>query len=447
MKKPQITLLVALLLSLNTLAVQAGKLKEVADLKDELVKLKAEMLRLISTDDEEAFTRVCEQLKTESRQQGEERIFYSAWGYQSTYEATHQNYVKAEQIADRIAEYAAAENSHWGNYVVLHTKAVNALQKQDYSLADSLFNKAVAFRHKYFPGESAGDDLQELMKIANHLKDENVQLKRQRIYIIIIAVVIILVLLIGQHRLRIRRLEKENVRLNKAHQEAKQAFDMKNEFITHITNELRKPLHPIEGFSDILGTTDYDLKPEERELLSTHIKDNSRRITRLIDELAELSYFESKSSLPVNYTISPNHLLRHMVDYMRPRCKEGVRMFLESDLSDDYTTATSQEAFETLMRHLLDNAIQFTDHGVITVACTEYGDMVRVSVTDTGCGIAPELRDHVFDTFQEMADNMKLKGLGLPICKAIVQLLGGRIWLDTDYHEGTRFIFDLPHMK
>jgi signal transduction histidine kinase len=136
-----------------------------------------------------------------------------------------------------------------------------------------------------------------------------------------------------------------------------------------------------------------------------------------------------------------------MVDYMRPRCKEGVRMFLESDLSDDYTTATSQEAVETLMSHLLDNAIQFTDHGVITVACTEYGDMVRVSVTDTGCGIAPELRDHVFDTFQEMADNMKLKGLGLPICKAIVQLLGGRIWLDTDYHEGTRFIFDLPHMK
>ena len=182
-------------------------------------------------------------------------------------------------------------------------------------------------------------------------------------------------------------------------------------------------------------------------MLSTHIKDNSKRITRLIDELAELSYFESKSSLPVNYTISPNHLLRHMVDYMRPRCKEGVRMFLESDLSDDYTTATSQEAVETLMRHLLDNAIQFTDHGVITVACTEYGDMVRVSVTDTGCGIAPELRDHVFDTFQEMADNMKLKGLGLPICKAIVQLLGGRIWLDTDYHEGTRFIFDLPHMK
>jgi signal transduction histidine kinase len=61
--------------------------------------------------------------------------------------------------------------------------------------------------------------------------------------------------------------------------------------------------------------------------------------------------------------------------------------------------------------------------------------------------MAPELRDHVFDTFQEMADNMKLKGLGLPICKAIVQLLGGRIWLDTDYHEGTRFIFDLPHMQ
>ena len=121
---------------------------------------------------------------------------------------------------------------------------------------------------------------------------------------------------------------------------------MKNEFITHITNELRAPLNPIEGFSDILGTKEYELQADEREELSHLIKNSSKHITRLIDELAELSLYESKKSLPVNYTLSPNHLCRHMVDTMRPRCKEGVRIFFESELSDDFAVQTNHEAVE-----------------------------------------------------------------------------------------------------
>ena len=93
-----------------------------------MTKLHAEMLRLISTDERDHFTDVTEQLKTESQNAGDERMFYIAWGNQSTYEATHQDYVKADEIADKIADYAEKQNSHWGKYIVLHTKAVNALQ-------------------------------------------------------------------------------------------------------------------------------------------------------------------------------------------------------------------------------------------------------------------------------------------------------------------------------
>ena len=143
-------------------------------------KLQTEMLRLISTTDKDKFLEVTEQLKAESHKTGDERMFYTAWGNQSTYEATHQNYVKAEEIANEIADYAEEQHSHWGNYIVLHTKAVNALQKQDYQLAEEGFLKAVDFRHKYFPGESAGEDLQELMKIANHRKDQKAGLMYAR---------------------------------------------------------------------------------------------------------------------------------------------------------------------------------------------------------------------------------------------------------------------------
>lgn len=566
--------------------------------KDDLhmMKLQSEMLRLISTPDREQFNEVTEELKAECQKQGDERLFYTAWGNQSTYEATHQNYVKAEEIANQIADYAGDQNSHWGNYIVLHVKAVNALQKQDYQVAEDGFLKAVEFRHKYFPGESAGDDLQELMKIANHRKDqkaglmyakqilaepnvapihkgralfrlsqfafnknnkelydsiynelmalkqsdgigtiepvvevnheilngnyeealrlckelspekraermaviyhrmgdndkayeqmaqfkkindsivlvshgnvvascyvqmnnerlkleqklleeENAKLKRIFLYTLIAVIVVFLAFVLWQHHRRIKRLEEENAKLDKARKKAEKAFDMKNEFINNITNELRAPLNPIEGFSDILATKEYELQPEEREELSNMIKDSSKTITKLIDEMAELSLYESKKSLPLNYTISPNHICRHMVDALRPKCKEGVRMYFETDLSDNYEVLTNMEAIETLLRHLIENAIQYTDHGVITVACSEFEDKIRTSVTDTGKGISPERREHVFETFREMGENQKLQGLGLSICKAVTKLLGGKIWLDEDYHEGSRFIFELP---
>jgi len=584
-------LLVAITCLMNMTAIAEDNLH--------LIKLQTEMLRLISTNDKYKFTEVTEQLKAECLKQGDERLFYTAWGNQSTYEATHQNYVKAEEIANEIDNYADDKNSFWGNYVVLHTKAVNALQKQDYHEAEEGFLKAVAFRHKYFPGESAGDDLQELMKIANHRKDQKAGLKYARqilaepnvapihkgralyrlsqfafnkdnktlydsiynelmalkksdgigtiepvvevnyeimkgnyeealrlckklspekqaermaviyhrmgdndkayeqmarfkkindsivlvshgnvvascyvqmnnermkleqkvleeetqrwkqlfVYTLIGAIIIILIIVLRQHHLRIKRLEKENVQLGKDRDNAMKAFDMKNEFITHITDELRAPLNPIEGFSDILSTNQYELQPEEREELSGLIKDNAKRITRLIDEMAELSFYESKKSLPIDYTLSPNHLCNHVIDAMQPSCKPGVKMVYESNLHDGFVVQTNQKAIMTLLRHLIENAIHYTDKGVITLACSEHGDMVRTSVTDTGKGISPEQRSHVFDTFRELGENVKLQGLGLAICKTIVKLLGGKIWLDETYTEGARFIFDIPKGK
>ena len=561
-----------------------------------IMKLKAEMLRLISTSERDNFTEVTEELKDVCQKNGNERLFYEAWGNQSVYEAAHQDYATADKIANQIADYAKDQNSHWGNYIALHVKAVNALQKQDYQVAEEGFKKAVEFRHKYFPNESAGEDLQELMKIANHRKDqkaglmyakqilaepnaepihkgralfrlsqfafnknnkelydsiynelmalkasdgigtiepvvevnheilngnyeealrlceqlapekkaermaviyhrmgndhkayeqmakfkkindsivlvshgnvvascyvqmnnerlkleqkileeENAQLRRWIVLIVIFFIVFFLAFLLLRHRRRISHLEEENKKLDEARKQAEKAFDMKNEFITNITNELRAPLNPIEGFSDILGTQDYELQPEEREQLSSLIKDSSKTITKLIDELAELSLYESKKSLPMNYTLSPNHLCRFMVDSMRPKCKQGVRLYYETELPDNYEVQTNQEGVTTLLKHLIENAIQYTDHGVITVKCEDYDDRVRTSVTDTGQGIPPERRPHVFDTFREMGENQKLQGLGLSICKSITTLLGGKIWLDESYTQGSRFVFELP---
>jgi signal transduction histidine kinase len=360
------------------------------------------------------------------------------------YEILHGNYQKAMKLCDDLSPDKKAERLA----VIYHRMGNNDKAYEMMAKFKKINDSIVLVSHGNVVASCYVQMNNERLKLEQKLlEDENAQLKNLWLYTLVIAVVILLALVLWQHHVRIKRLEKEKALLKKEKERAEEAFDMKNEFITNITNELREPLNPIEGFSEILATTDYELQAEEREALRGMIKDSSKHITRLIDELAEMSLYESKKSLPMNYTMSPNHLARHMVDAMRPHCKEGVRMYFESDLPDDYAVQTNQEAMEALLKHLLENAVKYTDKGVITLAVTEYEDCVRTSVTDTGRGIAPERREHVFETFRELGDNQKLQGLGLTICQAIVKLLGGKIWLDESYTDGTRFVYDIPIHK
>ena len=357
------------------------------------------------------------------------------------YQIINGNYDEALRLCEQLSPESRAERMA----VIYHRMGNNDKAYEYMAKFKKINDSIVLVSHGNVVASCFVQMNNERMKLEQKLlEDENATWKQLFLFTLAAAIVIILALVIWQHHRRIKYLEKENAKLEKARREVEQAFDLKNEFITHITDELRAPLNPIQGFSEILGMKDMELQPEEREELSRHIKNSSKHITKIIDELAELSLYESKKSLPITYTISPNHLCRHMVDTIRPRCKEGVRAFFESELPDDLAVATNHEAIEALLQHLLENAVKFTDKGVITVACSEYGDMVRISVTDTGQGIPPEQRDHVFDTFRELGENVKLRGLGLSICKAIVKLLGGEIWLDTEYHEGTRFVFSIP---
>jgi len=560
------------------------------------VRLQAEMLKYISTTDRERFYEVTEQLKQVGQEEGDERLYYTAWGNQAIYEATHQYYVKASEIVGNIADYASKHNSPFGQYTALHAKAMTALQRQDYDEAETAFIKAADFRHKHFPQESAGEDLQELMKIANHrkdakagehyarqilaepgvapihkgralfrlsqlafqrnnktqydsiyavlqelkrtdgiaaiepivevnyqiingnydealrlcdglspekqaerkaliyhrmglndkayeymakfkkindsivlvshgnvvascyvqmnnermkleqsmLEDENEALRARFVYTLVAAVIIILTLIIYQRQRKVKYLQWDNAALNRARQRAERELDVRTEFLHNITNELRAPLNPIVGFSDILGAAGYELQPEEREVMSEHIKNSSKKLTRLIDEMAELSFYQSKKSLPLNVTFSPNHLLRHMADSIKPQCKEGVTIGVETSLPDGMECMTNLDAMEHLLKHLLENAVQHTDKGSITIGCSEQDDCIQVSVTDTGYGISGNRRGEIAAFLEDGDADASSSNMGLAVCKAIVRLLGGTIWLDTDYIAGSRFVFEVP---
>lgn len=133
---------------------------------DALLRLEADMLKYIGTNERDSFFIITEKLKEASRDEGEERLFYKAWSKQAVYEAMHQNYRRATEIAQALNDYAASEKSVVGRYFTLHTKATILQQQDQYDDAEEAYLEALSVRHANFPEESAAEDLRELMKIA-----------------------------------------------------------------------------------------------------------------------------------------------------------------------------------------------------------------------------------------------------------------------------------------
>ena len=135
------------------------------------MQLEADMLKFMETKERDKFFSVTDKLKEESKEAGNERLFYRAWGNQGIYEATQQSFDNAIEIAKAMNVYARQEGSIFGEFAAMHTLAMIQLQEGDYDAAQKAFLEAVDFRHRHFPNESAAEDLRELMKIA-YLRDD-----------------------------------------------------------------------------------------------------------------------------------------------------------------------------------------------------------------------------------------------------------------------------------
>ena len=291
------------------------------------------------------------------------------------------------------------------------------------------------------------------------LEKQNAQLRN---WFVAVVVLLVILLLVMGSTFVVRKLRRQNVILGKAHQEEKEAriaehkarkevemeLDIKREFVNNIAQELRSPLNPIAGFSDILADGSIKLQPEEREMMSSHIKANSKVLTDLIDHMIELSFYESKKSLPKNDTFSPNVVCQNAIDFTNIHLlkdKPNVGAKLKSELPDTFDMKSDFHGVDKVIRELLRNAAKFTDGGgiLLNVMETENG-MVRFMVSDTGSGIGQDYVDHIFHPHVQKEHDVKMTGMGLSICNRIAKLLGGTLTYDDTYRSGSRFIFDVP---
>jgi PAS domain S-box-containing protein len=246
------------------------------------------------------------------------------------------------------------------------------------------------------------------------------------------------------------RVAKDISEKKRVERRLKELDKMKSDFVSNVSHELRTPLTSIKGSVDNMldGLTGALNEKQVRYL--ARIKSNTDRLSRLINDLLDLSRIES-GRIEVRPTTLPlTALAEEVAEQLKPLAAEKL-IRIELPSSDRQVTAwADRDKVTQVLMNLIGNAVKFTPQaGKVTVVLEKNGnDYVQISVADTGPGISPEERNKIFSKFYQVAAIDKQRprgsGLGLAISKALVEMQGGKIWVESEIGEGTTFYFTLP---
>ena len=224
---------------------------------------------------------------------------------------------------------------------------------------------------------------------------------------------------------------------------AEKASRMKSLFLANMSHEIRTPLNAIEGFSRVMAETD---SPDERMKYLEIIESNNARLLSLINEILDLSRVESGEIVIKKSSVNLAELCKSIKQLFKFRCPETVDLqFVEPTMPIMMTT--DENRLTQVFSNLISNALKHTFKGVIQYGyeAIDDGQRIKFYVKDTGTGIAPEFIEHIFDTYASKdAEQQKGYGLGLALCRIIVEKMGGSISVDSVVNEGSTFTFELP---
>ncbi len=295
------------------------------------------------------------------------------------------------------------------------------------------------------------DNLNKINAEIDVAKMETKVAKERQIWLIVALVLLLFIIaaLMWRHFTR-RRMRKQLIKKNKelliALDRAQESDRMKTSFIKHVSHEIRTPLNVITGFAQIITNPEYELEEEERNKMLNDISKNTAEITNIVNDLLDVADEESKEYYDKNDSIDVHKLCQNLMNDMQQINNGKLELNFVNLLDEGFTMRSNQQALEKILKHLLRNALKFTDKGSIELKVREraaHGG-IEFSVTDTGIGISKENQEKIFDRFFKV-DNFKQGfGLGLTVCRKTAVLLGGTLKLDENYTKGARFVLTLP---
>ena len=237
--------------------------------------------------------------------------------------------------------------------------------------------------------------------------------------------------------------KKQQKELEAARIKAEESDRLKSAFLANLSHEIRTPLNAIVGFSKLVIDAECT---NEKEQYAEIIERNSEILLNLFNDILDLSSLEADS---LSFNIRPIKLIDICLQLEQQFCykvKNGTKLILDDVDTELYVSGDWNRIIQ-IISNLLSNAAKFTPKGEIHFGYREKEDFVEFYVKDSGIGIPAERVATIFQRFGKINDFVQGTGLGLTLCRMLVEKMGGRIWLRSQEGKGSRFYFTLPLIR
>ena len=244
-----------------------------------------------------------------------------------------------------------------------------------------------------------------------------------------------------QNIARRKQLESE---LILARNKAEESDRLKSAFLANISHEIHTPLNAIGGFSDILPMASSE---EERQNMVNIIHENNEKLLRIFSDIVNLSTVEAnEESKPIALSdVDVTALLDKLHQSYVHRSSNANLRILCDQAAGAITISSDEESLTTILGHFLDNALKFTERGIVTLGSKFMGDdMLRLYVKDTGPGIPVADRERIFERFVKLNDFIQGMGLGLSVSRMLAYRIGASLGVESEEGRGSIFWIDLP---
>jgi signal transduction histidine kinase len=248
---------------------------------------------------------------------------------------------------------------------------------------------------------------------------------------------------------QLRTMQEKYIReLELRNREADQANQLKTEFLSNMSHELRSPLHTVIGFAELLAEGLEGPLSEKQKRFVAHIHNDSLHLLDLINDLLDLSKIEAGHLELRHEAFHIGAVVEEALSSVRPRAT-AKSVEIRTDVSISVAVFADRLRFRQILHNLLTNALKFTpDGGKVSVEAVPREDFAEISVSDTGIGIPEDQHQAVFDKFYQVRaatkGGLEGTGLGLAITKRLVEQHGGRIWVTSEPGNGSCFAFTIP---
>ena len=226
---------------------------------------------------------------------------------------------------------------------------------------------------------------------------------------------------------------------------SREAITLRTTLLQNMSHEIRTPLNAMFGFSQLLSQPEGFISDKEKDEYIKYIHNSFNMLSMLIDDILDISDDEH-GQFRINKTqVAVNEICRSSLQIADIRCPDKVRLYFTTELDDTYSIESDGRRIQQVLINFLTNACKHTSYGEIHLhlSKTENPGHLTFSVTDTGCGVPPEMAQDIFERFKKLDNMVQGSGLGLNICSVIAENLNGSVKLDTSYTGGARFLLIL----